>query len=381
MASKIIFNQHTTYNSDLFPIFASKFTSLLQNMKIVLFCENKYAIDILKPIDDEAQQEGGNKTLWYVHQKKIPDFPLKESANWTNSIQEVYNFQPEAIFVPGNIVPYYLSGVKIQVFHGYATEKKDHWIIRRYFDTYFTQGPLFTKGFQRLALKYKDFEVLETGWPRQDWIYQNLHTFDSYREQLLKDSRRSRIVLYAPTFSPSLTSLPYMQQALVDFVHQKDVLLLLKFHPLTKPEIMDEYRQLAEKTEGMLWINDYTVTKYMLISDVMISDTSSTIYEFLLLDKPVITLRAAAKDLYWHNMQSPEELCDAYDNVILHDTWKEKRQWIIQNYDPYLDGKVAHRMLEGARDYISRHGVPTHRKLNLWRKYTSIKTFGRIKKK
>ena len=46
----------------------------------------------------------------------------------------------------------------------------------------------------------------------------------------------------------------------------------------------------------------------------------------------------------------------------------------------YLDGNVCQRMLDGAEDYIRRHGVPKKRKLNLWRKYTSIKTFGRIKK-
>ena len=120
-------------------------------MKIVLFCENKYAIDILRPLQVEADREGGNEVLWYVHQKKIQDFPLKDEVRWTHSIQETYDFQPEAVFVPGNIVPYYLSGVKIQVFHGYAAEKKDHWVIRRYFDTYFTQGPFFTRGFQRLA--------------------------------------------------------------------------------------------------------------------------------------------------------------------------------------------------------------------------------------
>ena len=55
------------------------------------------------------------------------------------------------------------AGVKIQIFHGYAAEKKDHWVIRRYFDTYFTQGPFFTEGFKALAKKYKDFEVVETG--------------------------------------------------------------------------------------------------------------------------------------------------------------------------------------------------------------------------
>ncbi len=349
-------------------------------MKIVLFCENKYAIDILRPIHVEANREGCNEVLWYVHQVKIPDFPLKNEVKWTYSIQETYDFKPEAIFVPGNIVPYYLSGVKIQVFHGYAAEKKDHWIIRRYFDTYFTQGPFFTRGFEKLSRKYGDFEVLETGWPRQDWIFHNLHTFDQERNELLRKSGRSKIILYAPTFSPSLTSLPYMKEALQKLVQERDILLLLKFHPLTNQETMNEYRELANKTEGMLWIDDYTVTKYMLMSDAMISDTSSTIYEFLLLDKPVITLRAAAKDLYWRNMQEPDELCSAYDEVVNEDLWREKRQWVIQNYDPYLDGQVGHRMLEGARDYIRRHGVPTHRKLNLWRKYTSIKTFGNIKK-
>lgn len=349
-------------------------------MRILLFCENKYAIDILRPLQEEADREGGNETFWFVDARHIADFPLKDNVRWTNEIQEAYDFHPEAVFVPGNIVPYYLSGVKIQVFHGYAAEKKDHWVIRRYFDTYFTQGPFFTRRFQELSRKYGDFEVLETGWPRQDWIFNHLHDFDEERARLLRESGRSRIVLYAPTFSPSLTSLPYMQQALVDLVKQRDVLLLLKFHPLTKPELMDEYRQLARQTEGMMWIDDYTVTKYMLMADAMVSDTSSTIYEFLLLDKPVITLRAVARDIYWRNMQQPSELCQAYDEVMTDDRMKQLRQWVIDNYDPHLDGLVAHRMLEGARDFIRRHGVPGQRHLNLWRKYTSIKTFGRVKR-
>jgi len=112
-------------------------------MRIVLFCENKYAVDILLPIYQEAVKSEANHILWYVHLPKIPVFPLDGKVVYTYSMQEVYDFSPEAIFVPGNIVPYYLPGVKIQVFHGYAAEKKDHWIIRRYFDTYFTQGPFF----------------------------------------------------------------------------------------------------------------------------------------------------------------------------------------------------------------------------------------------
>ena len=117
------------------------------------------------------------------------------------------------------------------------------------------------------------------------------------------------------------------------------------------------------------------------MADVMISDTSSTIYEFLLLNKPVITFRAVAKDLYWKNITEPSSLCRAYQEVLTDNKSIQLRQWIIDNYDPYLDGEVAHRMLEGARDYICRHGIPRKRSLNIWRKYTSIKRFGKVKKK
>ena len=187
-------------------------------------------------------------------------------------------------------------------------------------------------------------------------------------------------MLYAPTFSPSLTSLPKFKEGLVDFVNNQDVLLILKFHPLTKKEWMDEYRQLASEQKNMLWIEDYTVTKYMLMADAMISDTSSTIYEFLLLDKPVITLDAVAKDIYWKNITDPMQLSKAFDEIKTDPKLTELRQWVINNYDPYTDGKVAQRMLEGAKDFIARHGVPEKRKVNIWRKYTSIKAFGKIRK-
>ena len=38
-------------------------------MKIVLFCEQKYAINILQPIEIEAHKEGGHSVIWFVHAK------------------------------------------------------------------------------------------------------------------------------------------------------------------------------------------------------------------------------------------------------------------------------------------------------------------------
>lgn len=354
-------------------------------MRILLFCENRYAIDILNPLQEYVTDNNlPHEVMWYIHKPKISTFEYASKVRWTNSIQEAYDFSPEAVFVPGNIVPYYLPGVKIQVFHGYAAEKKDHWIIRRYFDTYFTQGPYFTSHFKALSEEYGDFEVVETGWPKQDWIKCNLHTYDAERQRLLDSTGRKRIILYAPTFSPKLTSLPLegMKERLGELAEHNDALVVMKFHPLTRKEWADEYRAWAESKDNVIFVNQgENITKYQLMSDVLISDTSSTVYEFLLLSRPVITVRTIAKDIYWENTATPDGLEEAYRRAMNDPEAIARRQWIVDNYDPYLDGHVCERMLNAAADYIRRHGVPSKRRLNLWRKYTSVKTFGFVKKR
>lgn len=350
-------------------------------MKIALFCENRYAIDILEPLYEEALLQAVHEVLWYIHAPKIKDFKLPDGAQWTHSIQELYNFGPHAIFVPGNIVPYYLPGVKIQVFHGYAAEKKDHWVIRRYFDTYFTQGPYFTSHFDALSYRYGDFEVRETGWTKQDWIFNHLHDYDAQKASLLAQSGKSRIVLYAPTFSPKLTSLPYIKPALEQLCQKEDILLILKFHPLTAEQWTQEYSEWAQTKENVIYVNaGHNITTYQMMSDLMISDTSSSVYEFLLLDRPVVTFRTIAKDIYWENVESVDSLVGAYERALSDESATARRRWVRDNYDPHLDGLCCRRMIAMAQDYIDRHGVPVERKLNLWRKYASIKTFGTIKR-
>ena len=73
-------------------------------------------------------------------------------------------------------------------------------------------------------------------------------------------------------------------------------------------------------------------------------------------------------------------MTDAFESVQHDENAIAKRRWVVDNYDPYLDGNVARRMLEAAEEYIRRHGEPRERKFNHKRKNTSIKTIGRIKK-
>ena len=136
-------------------------------------------------------------------------FPFK-SEPFSSDIKEIEAFKSDAIFVPGNEVPHYLRGVKIQVFHGLAGEKKGHFRIRNYFDLYLTQGPYFTNKFNELKSKFKDFDVVETGWPKLDIYGKDVHKYEEEKKSLLKKSKCANIVLYAPTFSPSLTSAGFL---------------------------------------------------------------------------------------------------------------------------------------------------------------------------
>ncbi|MGL5683396.1 MAG: CDP-glycerol glycerophosphotransferase family protein [Marinifilaceae bacterium] len=350
-------------------------------MKIVLFCEQRYEISILQPIQDEALRQGEHELLWYVNEKNIPDFIANDGIPFTGSMQELYNFNPEVVFVPSGMVPFYLPGVKVHIFDGYAMEKKEYRAVCRYFDMYLTQGPFFTQRFQQLAEQFGGFDVVETGWPRQDWIFRNQHTFDEEKAHLLANHGKSKMVLYAPTCSSSHTSLGHMALPLSKLAATEDVLILLKFHPHTDLQFVDQYKQLADQTPNILWVEDDDISKYELMADVMISDTSSVMYEFLLLNKPVITFRTVAKDIYWIDIDHQDELCGAYSQSLTSAEYAQKRKWIIDNYDPYFDGKVALRMLSAVEEYIAAHGVPTARKLNLWHQYECYKKFGRIETK
>lgn len=347
-------------------------------MRICLFCENRYAIDIVEPLHHEAARRG-DEVLWFIDSRKITDFPLKDKVIWTDSISAVKDWQPEAVFVPGNIVPYYLSGVKVQIFHGYAAEKKDHWVIRRYFDMYLTQGPYFTEHFEALAKKYGDFEVHETGWTKQDWIAEHLHDYDAEREQLLSSRPgKKEIILYSPTFSPKLTSLPKIMPGLEKLLAERpDVLLTMKFHPLTRPEWIQQYRDwcAAHAKDAVFIPHSENITKAQLMADLVISDTSSAVYEMLLLDRPVVTLDTIAKDIYWEDITDPLQLPEAINRAQKDPDSITRRRWIRDNYDPHLDGQCCRRMLQCAEEFIARNGVPKKRKVNPWRRYTSHKTF------
>ena len=342
-------------------------------MKCILFCKNPYAFGILVPIRD-VLEEKGNDVLWYISENLRNEFPYPEE-NHTSSIDELKEYKSDVIFVPGNEVPHFIRGVKTQVFHGLAGEKKGHFRIRSYFDLYLTQGPYFTNKFSALSKKHKDFEVRETGWSKLDIYGKNRKLYNTEKETLLEMHKAKNILLYAPTFSPSLTSAPFLKSEFEQIASNKEHLILFKFHDLMQRDLIDAYKELANKYENIVFVENRNILKYLLISDLLISDTSSVVYEFLLLNKPVITIKSRSPKPAWDNIQSAEMLTERVKYNLDSDPFEEKRAQIIADYHPYHDGNSALRMVEAVENYIHKNGVPEKRKLSFFRRYKINKMY------
>jgi CDP-ribitol ribitolphosphotransferase len=347
-------------------------------MKAILFCQNNYAFGILEPIK-KVLIEKGYDYIWFISEKIIKDFPFT-SDNFTTKVSVLEAFNSDAIFVPGNEVPYYLRGLKAQVFHGLAGEKKGHFRIRHYFDLYLTQGPYFTNKFNKLKALHKDFDVVETGWPKLDVYSSDLTLYNSEKNVLLNKHKSKKILLYAPTFSPKLTSAPFLVEPLKALIKNPDYLVLIKFHPLMDTQWVKTYNELAKNYDNIILQEEKNIIKFLLMADLLISDTSSVIYEFLLLNKPAITFNNISEHIYWDNAEDYTLLKDLVENNLNKDPFVKTRETIYDQFHPYNDGKSALRMVESTEVYIKENGVPRKRKLSFLRRLKIHSIFGKPNK-
>lgn len=241
-------------------------------MKAVLFCEHAYAFGILEPIRD-VLKEKGYPYIWFTTKKLTPAFPYTDEPH-TDSMPALRRFRPDALFIPGNYSPFYIRGYKVQVFHGLAGEKASHFMVRGYFDLYLTQGPYFTERFLELKRKHRNFDVIQTGWSKLDIYEKNKSAYLTERKRLLEKYHANKIVLLAPTHNASMNcALPLIGE-FERFAQNRSFLTVVKFHDLTKPEVVARYRELAARTPNLILSDDPSISQLLYIADIMVSDTS-----------------------------------------------------------------------------------------------------------
>jgi CDP-glycerol glycerophosphotransferase (TagB/SpsB family) len=113
----------------------------------------------------------------------------------------------------------------------------------------------------------------------------------------------------------------------------------------------------------------------MHIADVLISDTTSLVYEFILLDKPVLTVDTKLKDITWSNQGANGIFLNVIRTLESRVVTRNRREQTIKKYHPYRDGKSAERMIKATSNFIKEHEIPKERKLSFFKKWKIKREF------
>jgi CDP-glycerol glycerophosphotransferase (TagB/SpsB family) len=318
-------------------------------LKYLFFVTKPYSFAILEPIDKYLNNTNNGITAWFTASTAKEIIP---NGKLLKTTEEVMAFNPDVVLVPGNIVPNYWPGIKVQIFHGMDDEVKGFYDITGQFDLYCTHGQEMTAQYIILADKYKYFIVEETGWPKLDPLFNRINSKQDSKKDIIKkigfDDNRP-ILIYAPTFPPKYTS---AHDLFADIAKLKDKYQwLIKFHTLMDEKIQTQYRGLA--SESFKIIDDNNILPYFDISDILITDTSSVAYEFLPMDRPIITYKAIARTDKGINIIDPKDLHGAIIRSLDNpQECSDNRQFYLDEIHPYRDGKSSERAVNVINDSI-----------------------------
>ncbi len=319
-------------------------------LRYLFFVTKPYSISILEPIDQFISSSSGGETAWFTASTASNIIPNEKCLKTS---EEVIAYNPDAVLVPGNLVPNYWPGIKVQIFHGMDDEVKGFYNINGQFDLYCTHGHESTKRFKQLAQKYKYFAVKETGWPKLDPLFTKINSKLNSKENLIKKigfDPNKPILLYAPTFPLKYTS---AIELLTEVTELKDKYQwLVKFHDLMDENIQNKYRDLI--SDSFIIIDDNNILPYFDISDVLITDTSSVAYEFLPFDRPIITYKAIARTDKGINIIDTKDLLGAITRSLLDPKeFSENRHFYLDEIHSYKDGRSAERVINAIENTIS----------------------------
>ncbi|MBL0710936.1 MAG: CDP-glycerol glycerophosphotransferase family protein [Colwellia sp.] len=332
--------------------------------RYLFYISQNYSFAILRPLQ-EAILARGDQAAWFLEGAEVKAEYLKKDEQQLKTIAEVQKYSPVVVFIPGNVVPEFISGIKVGVFHGFNSGKlnrrgfEDHFNIRGCFDLYCTQGPNTTLEFERLARKLQHFSVKQTGWPALDPLF-----------DLSKSKQNAKpTILMCSTFSRALTCAPHLFETVKQLSATGKWQWLIQFHPKMPKEISKQYKSL--ESENLSFVETDNVIPLLQQADVMVCDTSSVLMMFLMLNKPVVTYNNIAPKDYMVNISDKTKLEQSIEYALSYpEELKAKVKHFIDDTHPYVDGKSSQRVLDATNELLNGINVPEKSKpLNLLRRF------------
>ena len=332
----------------------------------LLYGSERYALAILRPVQEAIRARGG-EAAWFFDGPGAEDLHPDEKLLTTT--EEVRRWKPIAVITGSNAVPHFFPGVKVETFHGFDAGKPRHIYIRGFFDLYCTTGPRDTAQFKAIADKVGHFSVVETGWPKIDPFMQEIAGD-------LPPVRQPPVILYHSTFSPSWSAAETLYEEVKRLSRTGEWKWIVTFHPKMSPDTVAKFRAL--ENEHLRFADDDNILELFLQVDMMCSDTSSALNEFLLTHKPVVTFKNRRPGPQLIDIDDPAQFEPAIRRALSRPP--ELMQAIVAYADsihPYRDGRSSDRVLDAIDAFIAagaRNRKP--KPMNLWRKLKIRKRIG-----
>lgn len=232
-------------------------------------------------------------------------------------------------------------------------------------DYLISPSPYATKAFKS-AFRY-DGNILEVGYPRNDIFYKKDKEKEVRRIKnrlMLKENKK--IILYAPTFRDNQTikNNKFFFELNMDLAKMKEHLgseyiLLLRTHVVVSNKL-----QIDEAFSDFVFdVSNYPdIQELLLISDILITDYSSVMFDYANTGRPMIfytydleEYRDDIRGFYIDfEKEAPGPLVFNTDEIIenilnidrLKESYREKYTAFVQKYCPLDDGNASKRVVE-----------------------------------
>ena len=336
----------------------------------LLFATERYALPILAPLAQALHASGQSVSAWFTDGAAgarlpgVPDVDLKQALA----------LRPRAVFSAANWVPPFIAGAKVQVFHGFNVQKRDsargHFRVRGLFDLYCTQGPATTVPFRELAEREGHFAVAETGWPKLDPLFLD----DAGASAALRAPAQGRpVILFGSTFTERLSAAPHLIGQIAADIAGGERYWLLTLHPKCPPELFARYRALAGPNAA--FVEPEQVMAAQRAADVLVSDTSSIVSEFVVQHIPVVTFRNRVPQPHMIDFDDPDQLPAMLARALHPEPAlvAEIRRY-ADDIHPWRDGRSSERVIAATEDFLAGEmGVLKRKPFGAWTRSLQIR--------
>lgn len=131
-------------------------------------------------------------------------------------------------------------------------------------------------------------EIMECGYPRNDILFSNNEILKKKVLSNLNIESETKLLLYAPTFRDDYSTNAYLHniEELIEKLNcvKENWKILIRLHPNVSENI-----ELYQYNEQIINVSSYPdIQELLIISDILVTDYSSTMFDFSIMKKPVI---------------------------------------------------------------------------------------------